>query len=107
MKEKVTISLVEHLPMPLIYLASAEDLAHWYVGELQWAWEQGHRQLAISCFDTASMGFDVTEAAHTVLKAVADFLISHEDVETLDIFCGSEEAFRAYGCAMDPPCQPL
>ena len=31
MTEKVTIQQRDHLPMPLNYLASAEDLAAWYV----------------------------------------------------------------------------
>ena len=30
MTEKVTLERRENLPMPLIYLASAEDLAIWY-----------------------------------------------------------------------------
>ena len=30
MTEKVRIQQQDHLPMPLIYLASAEDLATWY-----------------------------------------------------------------------------
>lgn len=96
MTEKVTISLVENLPMPLIWLASPEDLAQWYVGQLQWAWDQGQRELAVSCFDTGAMGFEVARAAYVVLKALTDFLYDHPEAEKLEILCGSQEAYRAY-----------
>ena len=96
MTNKVTISLEENLPMPLIYLASAEDLAQWHVGQLQWAYGQGQRELAISCFDTAAMGFPVGAAACAVLRAVMDFLYDHGDVAALRVLCGGESAYRAY-----------
>ena len=34
MTEKVTVRQAGPLPMPLIYLASPEDLAQWYVSQL-------------------------------------------------------------------------
>lgn len=96
MTEKVTLSLQQNLPMPLIYLHSAEDLAHWYVSQLTWAVEQGHTELSISCFDTAPMGYEVAKAAYVVLRAVTEFLYDHPAVEKLDIICGDEYAYRAY-----------
>ena len=70
MTEKVTIERRNDLPMPLIYLASAEDLAAWQRDQLLWALSQGHRVLTVSCFDTAPLGFDIAPASMTVLKAV-------------------------------------
>ena len=86
----------ENLPMPLIYLHSADDLARWQVDRLEWAYEQGHRDLAISCFDTASMGFDVSLAASAVVPAVADFLQQHPAVTRLQILCGDLTTLLAY-----------
>lgn len=96
MTEKVVIQRQDNLPMPLIYLASAEDLATWYVSQLSWELEQGRTELSISCFDTAPMGYGVVQAAYTVLKAVTDFLYDHPRVTHLSILCGDDEAFRAY-----------
>lgn len=96
MTEKVTIRRQERLPMPLIYLASAEDLAEWYVSQLAWSLEHSQLDLAISCFDTAPMGYGIAQAAYTVLKAVTDFLYDHPQVERLSILCGDDQAFRAY-----------
>ena len=93
---KINIVHQENLPMPLIYLASADDLAHWYVSQLTWALNQGYRELTISCFDTAPMGFDVTDAAATVLDNVLTFLWDHPQVNQLQILCGDAAAFRAY-----------
>ena len=95
MTEKVTISLVENLPMPLIWLASPEDLAQWYVGQLQWAWDQGQRELAVSCFDTGAMGFEVARAAYVVLKALTDFLYDHPELH-VRMVCHGEDTLRAY-----------
>ena len=64
MTEKVRIRRQDHLPMPLIYLASAEDLASWYRSGLLWALDHGERELSISCFNSAaSMGISLDEAA--------------------------------------------
>ena len=54
MTEKVRIQQQDHLPMPLIYLASAEDLATWYRSGLLWALDHGERALSISCFNSAA-----------------------------------------------------
>ena len=97
MNAHITLRYEEHLPMPLIYLASADDLAQWYISQLEWAVDQGHRELTISCFDTAPMGYDVNGAAHAVWQAVVDFLSVREDVTRLTILCGDETALRAYG----------
>lgn len=102
MHDKITVKKVENLPMPLIFLASAEDLARWQIDQLQWSFDQGHRQLAISCFDTDALGFEVTEAARTVLREVVQFLHHHHDVEHLTIFCGDDDAFLAYRTALVP-----
>lgn len=96
MTDKVFIEKADHLPMPLIYLASAEDLARWQVDQLHWAFEQGHRELTISCFDTAPLGFDIDKASLIVLRAVMDFLYEHRETERLTILCGDETAYRAY-----------
>ena len=96
MTEKVTISRQDDLPMPLIYLHSAEDLADWYVGQLIWSLEQGRRRTAISCFSTEPMGFETGKAAYVVLKAVTDFLYDHPELQRLEIRCAGEEVYRAY-----------
>ena len=49
MTRKVTLQQADHLPMPLIYLASPEDLAQWSVSQLTWDLEQGQRDLSLSC----------------------------------------------------------
>ena len=97
MNAHITLRHEENLPMPLIYLASADDLANWYVSQLEWAADQGHRELTISCFDTAPMGYDVNGAAHAVWQAVAEFLAAREDITHLTILCGDEKSLRAYG----------
>ena len=91
MTEKVSICFCEHLPMPLIYLASAQDLARWQRGQMEWAYSQGHRDLAISFFDTTAMGFDTADAAVAVVATVMDFLCKHPDVEHLTIRCGNTD----------------
>lgn len=96
MTEKVTLKKADQLPMPLIYLASPEDLAHWYVSQLSWSLEQGQKDLSISCFDSAPLGFPVSKAAAAVLKAVMDFLYDHPEAEHLTVLCAGEEAYRAY-----------
>jgi len=96
MTEKVTILYEENLPMPLIYLHSAGDLASWQVSQLEWAYAQGHRDLAISCFQTGPMGFDTGSAAAAVLQAVMDFLDRYPTVERLRIICGDRTALFAY-----------
>lgn len=97
MTEKVTIRRQEDLPMPLHYLASAEDLAAWYAEGLLWSLEHGERTLAISCFDTkGAYGFDTDQAARIVLRAVTDVLYGHPEAESLTILCGDEESWRAY-----------
>jgi len=96
MTEKVTILQQDGLPMPLIYLHTAEDLADWYRGQMDWAVEQGERELTVACFDTAPMGYDVGRAAYTVLKALTDFLYDHPEVASLRILCGDAAAHRAY-----------
>lgn len=96
MTNKVTIKLAENLPMPLIYLKSAEDLAAWQKDQLSWALQQGHRVLSVSCFDTATMGFDIAAASMTVLKTLMDFVHDHPEIESLTIFCGDNASYRAY-----------
>ena len=48
MTDKVSLQKVSQLPMPLIYLATAEDLASWYVSQLSWSLEHGEHDLSIS-----------------------------------------------------------
>ena len=96
MTEKVTIRQADTLPMPLIYLAAPEDLAQWYVSQLAWSLEQGRRALSISCFDTAGMGFSLTQAVPAVLRAVTDFLYDHPEVEELTVLCAGDAVYRAY-----------
>ena len=96
MTNKISIEQAEHLPMPLIYLANAEDLARWQVEQLRWAYEHGERRLNLSCFDTAPMGFDVNDAATLVLGAVMEFLQECGDVERLSVYCGDDASYRAY-----------
>lgn len=93
---KISIQLRENLPMPLIFLATADDLARWQIDQLLWAYEQGHRTLAVSCFNTAAMGFDVAKATPIVIAAIVDFLCEHKDVAQLSILCGDDETYRAY-----------
>ena len=96
MVDRITLRYSENLPMPLIYLASADVMAEWYVSQLEWAADQGQRELTISCFDTAPMGYDIIGAAHAVLQGVAIFLAKHTDITSLTILCGDEKALRAY-----------
>lgn len=97
MTEKVTLVREDHLPAPLIHLASPEDLAAWYASGLLWALEHGERALEIACFDTAaSQGFDTGEAARAVLRAVTDVLYDHPEAESLTIRCGDDASARAY-----------
>lgn len=96
MTEKVTIERRNDLPMPLIYLASAEDLAAWQRDQLLWALSQGHRVLTVSCFDTAPLGFDIAAASMTVLKTLMDFVYDHPEIESLTILCGDDASYRAY-----------
>ena len=96
MTEKVTIERRDNLPMPLIFLQTAEDLAAWQVDQLLWALNQGHRALTASCFDTAPLGFDIAAASMTVLKSLVDFVYDHPEIESLTILCGDDTSFRAY-----------
>ncbi len=97
MTEKVTLERRENLPMPLIYLASAEDLAIWYREGLLRSLAQGERALAISCFDTRrAYGFDMDRAAQVVLRAVTDVLYDHPEAESLTVLCGDAGSWRAY-----------
>lgn len=100
MRENISIEQVEHLPMPLIYLANAEDLARWQVDQLCWAYEHGERKLNLACFDTAGMGFDVCNAAPVVLGAVMEFLKACGDIEHLSILCSDERSYHAYSRAL-------
>lgn len=97
MTEKVRLERRDDLPMPLIYLASPEDLALWYAGGLRRSLEHGEKNLAITCFDTQrAFGFDTARAAQAVLRAVTDVLYDHPEAESLTILCGDEESWRAY-----------
>ena len=97
MTEKVRLERRDHLPVPLIYLASPEDLALWYVSGLEWALDHGERALSITCYDTQrAFGFDMARAAQTVLRAVMDVLYNHPEAESLTILCGDGESWRAY-----------
>lgn len=97
MTEKVTIVRRENLPIPMIYLASPEDLAEWYANGLLWSLEHGERALAISCFNTnRAFGFDVGLAAQATLRAAMDVLYAHPEAESLTVLCGDEESWRAY-----------
>ena len=96
MTRQVTLHQVDYLPMPLIYLASPEDLAQWSVSQLTWTLEQGQQDLTLSCFDTSSMGFPVEKAVPVVLRAVMDFLYDHPDIKHLTILCAGEAVYRAY-----------
>ena len=100
MTNKISIEQAEHLPMPLIYLANAEDLARWQVDQLRWAYEHGERRLNLSCFDTAPMGFDVNDAAPMVLNAVREFLRECGDVESLSVCCGDDASYQAYAAQL-------
>ena len=93
----IRLQYVENLPMPLIYLPSPDALAAWYLSQLEWAIGQGHRELTISCFDTAPMGYDIREAARAVLQVIRSVLAEHSDITALTILCGDEAARRAYG----------
>ena len=96
MTEKVTVRQAEGLPMPLIYLSSAEELAQWYVSQMEWALGHGERELTISCFATEPMGFPTSQAAAAVLKAAMDFLYDHPEIGSLAVMCAGEEVYRAY-----------
>ena len=100
MADKISIQKAEHLPMPLIYLANAEDLARWQVDQLRWAYEHGERRLNLSCLDTAGMGFDVGDAAPVVLRAVMIFMQECGDIESLSVFCGDESSYCAYSVGL-------
>ena len=97
MTEKVILTRQDGLPMPLISFAAPEHLAEWYAGGLLHSLERGERRLAISCFDVSVIfGFDLTETARLVLRAVTDVLYDHPEAERLEIFCDGETAWRAY-----------
>lgn len=109
MTQKVTLQQVDHLPMPLICLASPEDLAQWSVSQLAWDLGHGQRHLTLSCFDTTSMGFPIEKAVPAVLKAVMDFLYGHPEVERLTILCAGHAVYRAYSLHWNiwyAPCKP-
>lgn len=96
MTEKVILQRRDDLPMPLIAHHTPQDLAQWQVSQLDWAYTRGKRDLTISCFDPAQMGWDGGKTAYAVLRAVMDFLYDHRDVERLTVLCAGEDAFRAY-----------
>jgi len=97
MTEKVQILRRDNLPVPLIALASPDDLAQWHADALLWSLEHGERALAITCFDTApAFGFSLDTAAQSVLKAVTDVLYDHPEAESLTIFCTDDPSWRAY-----------
>ena len=97
MTEKVEFLRQDDLPVPLIYLASPEDLALWYAEGLRWALDHGERELSITCYNTqAAFGFDNARAAQAVLRAVTDVLYDHPEAERLTILCGDDESWRAY-----------
>lgn len=96
MTKKVTLLREEGLPMPLVELASAEDLAAWYVSQLERDLERGERSLSISCFDHAPGGQPLGRTAYTVLRTVMDFLYAHPQAERLTVRCGDGASFRAY-----------
>lgn len=99
MKDRITVEKVEHLPMPLIFLATAEDLALWHAEQLRTALERGEYRTAVSCFDTAPMGFDLTAAAPIIWKALTDVLREYPEAVHLTLFCGDDASYRAYcGC---------
>lgn len=93
---KVTLERQDLLPMPLIYLANSDELAAWYLSQLDWAVKNGQRELTVSCFDPALMGWDGGKTALTVLRALTTFLYDHPAVERLTILCGGEAAFNTY-----------
>ena len=96
MTEKVQILRRDNLPVPLIALASPEDLARWYADGLLWSLDHGERILSITCFDTKpAFGFDMSAAAQAVLKAVTDVLYDHPESVSLTILCADEPSFRA------------
>lgn len=90
------VTLCSNLPMPLIYLHSAEDLAQWQISQLSWAYEQGQRDVSLSCFDTLSMGFPLEEAAPILWDAVQLFLRERPDVASLTVLCGDVVSFCTY-----------
>ncbi|MBR2131048.1 MAG: hypothetical protein IJ955_00675 [Oscillospiraceae bacterium] len=96
MNQLISIKMQENLPMPLIYLASPEDLARWQIDQMLWSLQQGHRELSISCFDTAPLGYDIAQASAVVLQEVVSFVRQHPEVEHLSILCGDEASYRAY-----------
>ena len=97
MTEKVRFVRQDDLPVPLIYLASPEDLALWYADGLRWSLDHGERELAVTCCDTQrAFGFDTARAAQEVLRAVTDVLYDHPEAERLTVFCADEESWRAY-----------
>lgn len=97
MTEKVTILRRDELPVPLIYLASPEDLAQWYASGLLWSLEHGERALVMNCFDTGpAFGFPAAKAAEAVLRAAANVLYDHPEAESLTIFCAGGTCFKAY-----------
>jgi len=97
MTEKVQIQRRDNLPVPLIALASPEDLAQWYANSLLWSLDHGEHALAITCFNTeTAFGFGLNAAAQAVLKAVTDVLYDHPEAESLTILCADDPSFRAY-----------
>lgn len=96
MTEKVTIRQVQDLPMPRITFREPQELASWYVDQLDVSLRSGETSLSMSCFDTDLMGFPVQQAAYVVLRAVTDFLYDHPQVERLEILCGDDKAMRGY-----------
>ena len=96
MTEKVIVKQAGPLPMPLIYLSSPEELARWYVSQLEWALDHGEKKLTVSCFATEPMGYPTARAAAAVLKAAMDVLYNHPEVESLTVLCAGEEVYRAY-----------
>lgn len=93
MSTTVTVEKTEHLPTPLLLLATSEELAAWHIRALSASYERGERTLTLPCH---TLGFEAEQAADAVLRALSDFLRERRDIRHLLLLCGDDASFRAY-----------
>ena len=95
MKANITIHRQSNLPMPLIYLATPEDWADWYISQLERNIDRGEKDLSISVFSSGLCQQELCRTAQAVLRA-AEALMQQTPSAHLKILCGDEDAFCAY-----------
>ena len=95
MSQKITITLADALPCPLLYLETTQALAAWYHQQLLDALQRGERTACLHCF--ASLGnWSPAAGAYAVLRTAVDFLRNHPDMEEIRVCCAGDACFQAH-----------